>query len=231
MRELEPLEVKRADEAQPAVRAPAAPGALTGLDPGRAGAMVLTMQQGHGNAYVSRMLADGSASTAVLARDELQPLTPFGGGPMSPFDMGGAQARVTPEGASHGTPEDQLRVAKYVDAPIVAGPEVPQPFTIDVPTYAPKPEGWRSSTQGPGGLRPPYDFPDRDGRRPTGPPVMAVEAEAERARSGARTGERCREAVAPLTPRRRRSRPTRARGGDPSVATQGFSVPMRPTRR
>ena len=181
MGELEPLEVRRAEEAQRTAGAPAAPGPLTGLDPGRATAMVLTMQQGHGNAYVSRMLAGRTASTAVLARDELQPLTPVRRAAPCPRSTWAAARPGSRPGASHGTPEDQLRVAKYADAPVGRRPGgAPAVRDRRAALYAPKPEGWRSSTQGPGGLKPPYDFPDREGRRPTGPPVVAVAAEAQR---------------------------------------------------
>lgn len=165
------------DEERAPLPVPAQPSALGQLDRGTAGSMVIAMQQGQGNAYVSRMLASGGRGAPVLARD---PLTPFGGLADSPFRTGGMQEKATPEGGSHGTPEDQLRVAKWVDTPAIAGPEVPVPVAIDVPQYAPKPVGWRSAQQGPGGLKPPYDFPGMDGTRPTGPPVMAVEAEAQR---------------------------------------------------
>ena len=143
---------------------------------------MLYMQRSAGNSAVTQLLrARGQApqSSAIappLARQH------FGGGTMTnPFPTAPAKPPATPEGASHGTPVDQMGVENWGDQQAIEPPEVPHQRSILVSEHMPRPVGWRYASEGRGGLEgTPYDFPDAEGHRPTGEPVMELSAETQR---------------------------------------------------
>jgi hypothetical protein len=102
-----------------------------------------------------------SNGSGVTIQRQPAGLTPVATGPIE---------TVTPEGAEHGAPVDQTRIARWTNGPAVVPPELPSPLEITVPEHAPAALGWRPSWQR-------HDFPAR-GERPH--PVMTMTVEAER---------------------------------------------------